>query len=197
VTDVKPQQPSDEGDRIAPGRLELVRQFVNTRDLWKQIDWIDSPDRLAAWLVEYGRMAEPPSLTAKDIARTQAFREALRALLFAHTGRPTPPEALDSFNETALSLSLIANATQGRIELVSTDEGLNFMLGSIVAAVVGAQLEGTWPRLKACANERCRTGMYDRTRNRTRIWCNASTCGAQVRSKAYRQRKAQELENRL
>jgi predicted RNA-binding Zn ribbon-like protein len=184
-----PRLSSDESDRIAPGRLELVRKFVNTRDLWKRIDWISGPERLAAWLVEHKLVTEPPPLTAKDVARAQQFREALRAMLLAHIGRPIPPEALASFNETASSLSLRARVTQGRIELVSTDEGLDFMLGSIVVAVVEAQLEGTWPRLKACANERCHTGMYDHTRSRTRIWCNASTCGAQVRSKAYRQRK--------
>ncbi|MGH2820559.1 MAG: CGNR zinc finger domain-containing protein [Actinomycetota bacterium] len=28
-----------------------------------------------------------------------------------------------------------------------------------------------------------------RTKNRTRIWCNPSTCGARVRAKSYRQRR--------
>ena len=48
----------EERDRVAPGRLELVRQFVNTRDYWKGIDWIDSPERLSAWLVDQGLVAD-------------------------------------------------------------------------------------------------------------------------------------------
>ncbi len=181
--------PPEERDRVAPGRLELVRQFVNTRDYWKGIDWIDSPERLAAWLVDHGLVAERAALTPKDVRRVQAFREALRAMLVAHLGRAEPPEAPATFNETASSLSLRAHATEAGIELRSADEGLEFGLGSIVAAIAEAQLEGTWPRLKACANDDCRTGMYDRTKNRTRMWCNAATCGARMRARSYRRRR--------
>lgn len=180
---------SEERDRVAPGRLELVRQFINTRDFWKQIDWIDTPERLAAWLIDLRLVVKCPALTTKDVARVQAFREALRAMLLAHSGRPESPEAAATFNRTARSLSLRARATATGVELVSGEKGLNYVLGSIVAAVAEAQLEGTWPRLKACANDNCRTGLYDRTKNRTRIWCNASTCGARMRARSYRQRR--------
>jgi predicted RNA-binding Zn ribbon-like protein len=179
----------DERDRAAPGRLELVRQFVNTRDLCKRIDWIDSPERLAAWLVDKGLVAAPPALTPDDVARVQAFREALRAMLLAHAGRPEPPHAAEVFDETASSLPLRARVTAAGVGLFSAAEGLDFALGSVVAAVVEAQLRGTWPRLKACVNDSCHTGMYDRTKNRTRVWCNASTCGAQVRARSYRRRR--------
>jgi hypothetical protein len=47
VTTRRAQISGEEKDRVAPGRLELVRRFVNTRDLWKGTDWIDGPDRLA------------------------------------------------------------------------------------------------------------------------------------------------------
>jgi predicted RNA-binding Zn ribbon-like protein len=189
VTAISEGVPPEERDRVAPGRLELVRQFVNTRDFWKGIDWIDSPERLAAWLVEQGLVARPVGLTTGEVRRIQAFREALRAMLRAHLGRVEPPEAAATFNETASSLSLRAHATEAGIELRSADEGVEFGLGSIVAAIAEAQLEGTWPRLKACANDDCRTGMYDRTKNRTRIWCNASTCGARMRARSYRRRR--------
>jgi predicted RNA-binding Zn ribbon-like protein len=189
VTAISGGVPAEERDRVAPGRLELVRQFVNTRDYWKGIDWIDSPERLSAWLVDQGLVAERVSLTTSDVRRVQAFREALRAMLLAHLGRAEPPEAAATFNETASSLSLRAHATEAGVELRSADEGLEFGLGSMVAAIAEAQLEGTWPRLKACANDDCRTGMYDRTKNRTRIWCNASTCGARMRARSYRRRR--------
>lgn len=181
--------PPEERSRVAPGRLELVRQFVNTRDFWKGIDWIDTPERLAGWLVEQELAAERVELRSGDVVRVQAFREAVRAMLRAHIGHSEPPEARAMFNETADSLSLRAYAIEAGIELRSADRGLEFGLGSIVAAVAEAQLEGTWPRLKACANDDCRTGMYDRTKNRTRIWCNAATCGARMRARSYRQRR--------
>jgi predicted RNA-binding Zn ribbon-like protein len=183
-----------EQDRVAPGKLELVRQFVNTRDLWKQIDWIDTTERLAGWLTRQGFLAEASPLTDKDVRRMQAFREALRAMLLAHTARRQSPDAAATFNETASSLSLLPRATPSGIGLVSADEGLEFFLGSIVVAVVEAELQGTWRRLKACANENCHTGMYDRTKNQTRIWCNASTCGARIRARSYRRRRRERSE---
>lgn len=174
---------------MAPGRLELVRRFVNTRDFWKRVDWIDSPERLSAWLVEQRLVTKPPRLKDEDVARARAFREALRAMLLAHSVRPESPEAVATFNEIASSVPLVAEATPDGIWLDSTGQGQDALLGSIVVAVVAGQLEGTWPRLKACANERCLTGMYDRTKNQTRVWCDASTCGAQMRARSYRQRR--------
>jgi predicted RNA-binding Zn ribbon-like protein len=189
VTAIGEGVPPEERDRVAPGRLELVRQFVNTRDYWKGIDRIDSPERLSAWLIEQGLVSEQVSLTTRDVRRVQAFREAVRAMLLAHIGRAAPTEAPATFNETASSLSLRAHATEAGVELRSADEGLRFGLGSIVVAIAEAQLQGTWSRLKACANDDCRTGMYDRTKNRTRMWCNASTCGARMRARSYRRRR--------
>jgi predicted RNA-binding Zn ribbon-like protein len=123
------------------------------------------------------------------VARAQAFREALRAMLIGHGNGIEQPETAARFNEIAPALHLRGRATSAGIQLESADEGVDFLLGSIVAAVVTAQLDGTWPRLKVCANENCRTGMYDRTRNRTRVWCDASTCGARMRAKSYRRRR--------
>src|SRR5215204_5260658 len=43
---------TDEADKrlAAPGELELVRAFVNTRDLGKGTDRIDAPEGLSSWL---------------------------------------------------------------------------------------------------------------------------------------------------
>ena len=38
----------------APGRLELVREFVNTRDIDDDLDDIATPQALQGWVAEHG-----------------------------------------------------------------------------------------------------------------------------------------------
>src|SRR5919198_2654034 len=75
-------------DLAAPGDLERVRRFVNTRDLELGTDEVRMPADLDAWLGTTGA-------TGTELERAIAFREALRALLLANaTGDPPPDEAL-------------------------------------------------------------------------------------------------------
>ena len=46
------------------------------------------------------------------------------------------------------------------------------------------------PRLKRCAEESCRRVFYDGTRSRTRLWCDAGTCGNRARVRRHRSRFA-------
>src|SRR3954466_10745244 len=75
-------------DLAAPGDLELVRRFVNTRDLELGTEKLRTPADLDALLGTTGT-------TAADLEPALAFREALRALLVANaTGDPPPRAAL-------------------------------------------------------------------------------------------------------
>lgn len=46
------------------------------------------------------------------------------------------------------------------------------------------------PRLKRCADERCRRAFVDDTRSRTRRWCDSGTCGNRARVRRHRERSA-------
>jgi hypothetical protein len=81
---------TDDRNLAAPDDLELVRRFVNTRDLELHTEELATPRALDAFLGTTGA-------TAADLERAIAFREALRALLLANaTGDPPPPHALDT-----------------------------------------------------------------------------------------------------
>jgi predicted RNA-binding Zn ribbon-like protein len=160
---------------------------VNTLDVLPETDEITDPPSLASWLVEHGLAAVPPALGHEDLARALSLREALRALLLANAGFPLPAEAAEAFDAAVGSVRLRARADEaGRLELLSADaEGLDRAIGRLVSIVFAAQQDGTWSRLKACAE--CHWVLYDHTKNRSAAWCG-SQCGARVRARRHRRR---------
>jgi predicted RNA-binding Zn ribbon-like protein len=181
---------TDENDRrlAAPGELELVRDFVNTRDLKKWTDRIDEPRRLSSWIIEQGLASAGPTLTYEDVARARRLREALRAMLLANAGFPLAQEAVEELNDATRGVRLGVQAGDaGQVVLVPAGEGLDGAIGRLLSIVVAAQENGTWPRLKACAE--CRWALYDSTKNRSATWCDPAKCGARVRSRRYRGRR--------
>jgi hypothetical protein len=51
-----------------------------------------------------------------------------------------------------------------------------------------AQRDGTWTRLKACANDECQWAFYDRSRNHGGAWCEMAACGNKLKNRAFRAR---------
>jgi predicted RNA-binding Zn ribbon-like protein len=153
----------------APGELEHLRQFVNTRDLEL------GTDTLPTWFDR-----------AEELERAAALREAFRALLLSNaTGGPPPDDARAVIEEVGRLATLRVDA-----DLRPEPAGPHDGLARLLAIAVVAQADGTWRRLKACPGEGCQWALYDRTRSRTRTWCAAAKCGARTRSREYRRRRA-------
>ena len=72
--------------RQAPGELERVRRFVNTREVGHVTDRLTDPAALIAWLEREGLAPAGTRGTRADLARAIELREALRAILLAHNG---------------------------------------------------------------------------------------------------------------
>jgi predicted RNA-binding Zn ribbon-like protein len=181
---------SDRNDErlAAPGDLELVRDFVNTLDILPGTDRFEIPAGLALWLSEHRLVPLPSALTDEDLARARRLREALRAFLLANAGLPLDPGAAAEFDEAVGPVRLRARADEeGWLELPPAEEdGLGHAIGRLVSIVFAAQQDGTWSRLKVCAE--CHWALYDHTKNYSAAWCG-SQCGARVRSRRYRQRR--------
>ena len=60
----------------------------------------------------------------------------------------------------------------------------------MLAIVAAAQAEGTWERLKSCPASDCRWAFYDKSRNRSAVWCNMAVCGNRAKVRSYRERSA-------
>jgi predicted RNA-binding Zn ribbon-like protein len=172
----------------APEDLEIVRDFVNTLDVVPGAEEIEDPADLASWIADHRLAPAPLTLTDEDLARAKSLREALRAFLLANAGFPTSPKAAEAFDAAAGSASLCARAGgEGRLELLPVDEeGLDHAVGRLISIVYAAQRDGSWLRLKVCAE--CSWALYDRTKNRSAAWCG-SQCGARARSRRYRERR--------
>jgi predicted RNA-binding Zn ribbon-like protein len=184
---------TDRDDRrlAAPGDLELIRDFVNTLDVLPDTDEIGDPASLASWLTDHRLAATPLALTDEDLARARGLREALRGLLAANAGSPLSSEVAEAFDDAVGPARMrVRSDVAGRLELLPADAGgLGNAIGRLVSIVFAAQQDGTWPRLKACAE--CHWALYDHTKNRSAAWCG-SQCGARVRARRHRKRRREE-----
>jgi predicted RNA-binding Zn ribbon-like protein len=149
----------------APEPLRRVQLFVNSADVEHGVDWL--PD----WLAEHGLAGEE--------ARARKLREALRELVLANNGFPVSPEALAIVNEAAARIRL---RVDGGVRMDARDG-----LDEVVATMLGAMIDGTWSRLKACRN--CHWSFYDYSPNRSATWCSMQLCGNRAKTRAYRKRR--------
>ena len=176
--------------KAAPGALDLIRGFVNTNDRSDGRDRFDSPRGLSDWLVEQGVPGADATLGEADVRRMVAVREALRELLLANNEGSLPDagavEVLTAAGRRARVTTVFA--ADGSARLVGTGRGIDAAIGHLLAIVVAAMENGTWPRLKACRNDTCRWAFYDHSKNRSGAWCTMSVCGSQVKARTYRRR---------
>ena len=172
--------------KAAPEPLAIVQRFVNTTDVENEREWLSTPDELAGWLREAGLPADGPLVEA-DLARAHELREALRALLQANNGRPLSQDAVSTFNAATAAARLSPELDErGAVRLEPYAHGVDAALGRIVAVALGAMLDGSWSRLKACRN--CRWIFHDYSRNRSASWCSMLLCGGRHKTRAYRRR---------
>src|SRR5688500_970693 len=104
----------------APGDLELVRRFVNTRDVEEGTDELDGPESLLGWFSGTGLLDDEAIADEEDLKRSRALREGIRSLLLANNGEGIEPADLRELNRVAESVCL----------RVRFDEGGGLTLGS-------------------------------------------------------------------
>jgi predicted RNA-binding Zn ribbon-like protein len=177
--------------KAAPGELDLIRQFVNTRDVEDGSDELAGPDELRAWLSERGLLDADERVTAPDLPRATGVREALRRLLLANNGAPLDSDAVDGLNAVAATAELRARFDErGAGTLAPVRPGIDGALARLLAIALRSMGDGTWARLKACPDHTCEAAFYDWSRNRSGTWCKMSVCGNRTKARNYRRRHA-------
>jgi predicted RNA-binding Zn ribbon-like protein len=175
-----------DGSLAAPFPLELVRAFVNT-GAPNGGDALASPDAAAGWLLATG-LLERAELDGESMASLRAARGAFARLLADNGGGAGGRAELDAVAAGVRVRAVTRDG--GGLELVPAGEGVEAAIGRLLAVAVTATANGTWERLKACRDPGCRWAFYDRSRNRTRTWCDMATCGNRAKVRAYRRRRS-------
>jgi predicted RNA-binding Zn ribbon-like protein len=111
-------------------------------------------------------------------------------MLVHNAGGPPP-------NKTALAvLRTVADggtaradlANDGEVRLSAHGDSVRERLVELLLIIRDAQRDGTWARLKACANDECQWAFYDRSRNHGGAWCEMAACGNKLKNRAFRAR---------
>ncbi|MEV8633032.1 CGNR zinc finger domain-containing protein [Streptosporangium sp. NPDC051023] len=171
---------------------DLVCDFVNTYDVESASDSIPSPATLTAWLGRHDLIGPADEAGDADVSTATDLRESLRAALRHNHDRDQEAPPPRSFAELPLRVALTAAGPV--LEPIAT--GVPGGLARIAAAVMSAHADGTWPRLKVCAESTCQWAFIDSSKNRSRSWCSMKVCGNRTKTRAYRARRQTETESR-
>jgi predicted RNA-binding Zn ribbon-like protein len=147
--------------------LRLTQELLNTAATSKSVDLLATLDAANAWLAEI--LPSPPKA---DLGELRELRTVVRRLV---RGEPAELNAVVEIRIDAERAAAVPS------------EG-TWLRSAIAAECLLARALGTWPRLKLCREERCPVAFYDRSRNRTRVWHDASTCGNAANVRAFRSR---------
>ncbi len=164
--------------RGSAGALEVVRRFCNSINREHGADAWRTEDQLREWLIREGFSVGTISLGQLDEFRE--WRDTLLAAIVEHSLQPL--QCVFS------GLALAAAVVDGRVVLTTNSLGADDVIAQIVAALLTAQYDGTWERLKAC--QHCRWVFFDSSKNRSGRWCTMQACGARHKAKNYRRRQA-------
>jgi predicted RNA-binding Zn ribbon-like protein len=175
----------------ASGSLELVAAFVNTLELEGEgtRELIGTPAALGRWLEERGLLDECP-ISAAELATAVDLRAALRRLMLANNGGPLLEADLAVLNQVASDSGLRPRFHAGGVAVLEPAAGgVRGALGRLLAAVAVAMSDGTWGRLKACADPTCQWAFYDTSKNWSRHWCSMEVCGNRAKARQFRRRR--------
>lgn len=172
-----------------PEALALVTAFANSIDVESGSDDLTTVDGLKGWLAGHGRAADADPIGEGELRRARDFRAALRDELAAHHG--TPGDARARLDRHAAGVPLRVWVEEDAMRLASAaPPGLDALLGDLLAAMLLAERDRTWQRLKICDAQTCREAYYDWSKNSSRRWCSMGVCGNRSKTRAYRAKKA-------
>lgn len=177
----------------APGPLIRVQALVNTVQWPEGIDRLDDPHQARSWLVDNNLLAPAADLTPADLEVVRSVRESLRALLVHNAGGPPPTGAqlAPLHGAAADGVARAGLGDDGQVRMSAVGDSVRDRLVELLLVIRDAQRDGSWPRLKACANTECGWAFYDRSRNRGGLWCEMSACGNKLKNRDFRARRRQ------
>jgi predicted RNA-binding Zn ribbon-like protein len=177
----------------APDRLELVLEFVNSRDIRGESDDLATADEAAAWLAAHDLDLGGELLAEAETVRLAEVREALRELMLAaNEGERPPAAAIEALNAQSADARIGLRFSADGADLVTSCAGADRVIASLLSIVHESMRDGTWQRVKACAADDCHWAFYDHSRNRSGTWCSMEECGNRAKARSFRERRRAE-----
>jgi len=123
-----------------------------------------------------------------ELELARAMRESIRQLRKSGGGDLAPLREVADGRAATLLIGeggVLALAPPGTSDITDA-------LFQLLLIVRAAQGDGTWPRLRVCANDTCRWAFYDRSKNRQGHWCDMAVCGNRLKNRELRARRRAE-----
>ena len=170
-----------EDSQVAPGRLEVVRTFLNTwripndtREPLDELVSLEAMQRLySTWFgASDGGLGVfiVPELVRQLRADLRSILGTSDVLILSEWLARQPVEVMLSPDAERMSILTYRPAGIQGCQLCA----------EVLALVVEAIARSTWTRLKVCPD--CQWVFYDHTKNKNKVWCLMTASGPQGRS---------------
>jgi predicted RNA-binding Zn ribbon-like protein len=184
--------PGGPESKPAPMPLLRVQGFLNTLDLDTATDLLAEPAPARDWLTDAGLIGAGGEVTESDLELAREVRDCLRELM-QDDGDAPDREAADLEALRRLTAEHSARLTVGDDGVLGLEGAGSGNLGEglfqLLLIIRAAQVDGTWSRLKMCANPDCQWVFYDRSRNQQGNWCDMAVCGNRLKNRQLRARR--------
>lgn len=183
-------------------RQDVCLRFVNDHALGPLDRWAASYSDLVAWSRERGLLtpgeadtldaeaARRPADAAATLARAAALRAALYGILatVAAGGKPEPADLATLNGELArasAALRVVARPGGFAWAWATGETALDRPVWPLARAAAELLVEGDLDRVRECAADDCHWLFIDRSKNRSRRWCDMGDCGNRAKARRY------------
>ena len=198
-----PRPDSEHARRYELRAGEPCLDLVNTV-AWRRtehpVDYLETPEDLLAWggqagLIDPGEPGLPASgdlqgSSVDDLARMHALREAIHRVVTAAMERSAPD------HDDLAILNRAVSEARARQRLVPTGHGrfawewdggsaADRVLWGVAMSAASLLASPAIDRVRVCAGPGCGWLFVDRSRNRSRRWCDTRDCGNRERVRRH------------
>ena len=171
---------------------DLALDLANTiswRGTEREIDHLADADAILAWARDVKLIDAGFSITASqratlvdDVHRLRRAIDQAGAAIARGDAPPVP--AMVTIRDLAARSLAAASLTNAPLNFKFA--GVDHIIGPLAWAALDLLRSDELDRLKQCPPDDCRWLFIDRTKNRSRRWCDMATCGNRAKKRSLR-----------
>ncbi len=173
--------------------LDLLNSdWHDYRGTGKHEDRLDNPQWvkgfLKRWSIDLNGISEEKVRASLRALRAVISRIAKQAAAGKGLDLRSLKELIPFFVHSPLIRRLDLETGRLRIKLVPVAGKVAAALGEIAGSFAEALARGAPSRIKICKNKDCFWVFYDRSKNKSRKWCEGATCGNLMKVRRFREK---------